>query len=380
MEYADFRKVASKGTKVSNEELVEEMKSLDSDSPEYSKHLAQIMTLLMTKKPIVVKAVRLGPSAWGAHIRLNNLDRTSLMVNIPTNVDTDWVSREIINLYEENYGATREFVHQINKFVGEHKIVSIRAFLTGLLKEMNNKPLESADDLRQMMSENVIDFVRMLKEDGKLKYITGNALVNTAHYQWLGEAEFWDRDAVSQAEVAYDLGGGLTTPVLEIAFGRNITCLDIQSPEVAVEYKNSIIVNDKLGISHEEYIERCTSQDWLEFDVTKDAFDDTHQSYFITSFGLTSSTVAIDETLDLADPWIETTYNTNKLVADLVAKGKDVYFFVYSKTRLTIYRNKILAFKFVNGKLEDCHIESDPFSLTQRNHGRRATYNAIRRK
>lgn len=379
MEYVDFRKVASKGAKVPNAEIIDEMKALDVTDPDHSATLAQLMTLLVTKKPLVVRSVRMGPSAWGAHIKTNNLDKTHLMAQMPTIAEADWITRSLIQLYEENFNTTREFIHQISKFNGENKILSIRAFMIGLHTRLKGKPLETEEELKELLSGNLIDTVREMRDAGDLKYITGQNLVNTFHYYWLREADFWDRDFVANADVAYDLGGGLTTTLLETIFDRDFICLDIESPENVINYKDSIHIHEKYPFTLDEYVEKCANQNWINFDVTKDAFDTNHNSYVITSFGFTSSTVVINDS-NVDDPWIETTYDSCKAVADLVATGKDVYFFIYSKPRLTIYSNKVLIFKFSNKQLVDCHIEADPFSMSDKNFGRRAGYNVIRRK
>lgn len=380
MEYMNFRKVAKKGAKITNSELITEIQELDNTDPDFTSSLAQLMTLLVTKKPLVIKAVRMGPSAWGAHVRSNNLDKNHLMIQIPTVAEKDWVARTIIELYEENHGSTREFIHQVSKFNAENKIFSIRAFMIGLHNRIKNSPLTTPEELRELLSENLTDAVREMRDSSDLRYIVGQNVVNTTHYYWLRNAEFWDRETVANADVAYDMGGGLTTTLMETIFGRDFVCLDINSPESVINYRESIHVGEQYPLSVDEYVERCATQNWINYNVTRDALPTEHNSYFITSFGFTSSTVVTRDNEDAEDPWIETTYDSCKAVADLVAAGKDVYFFVYSKPRLTIYSNKILVFKFSNKQLVDCHIEADPFSLTERNFGRRASYNVIRRK
>jgi hypothetical protein len=120
------------------------------------------------------------------------------------------------------------------------------------------------------------------------------------------------------------------------------------------------------GMSDEDYREQIKRQKWEYFDVFTDQINDSYSTYFITSFGFVISTVA---PTNGEGTWINTTYNGIKRIAELIGKGKSVYFILYGRPSVRIHRNKIISFKFENKKPTLIEILEDNYSTSKYSFG-----------
>jgi hypothetical protein len=91
------------------------------------------------------------------------------------------------------------------------------------------------------------------------------------------------------------------------------------------------------------YAARLNATPWLPFDVFKDRFPTHFDSYFFTSFGFLSSTV--ESTSDFKPPEIKglpnykyTSYFGVRRILELVAIGKKVDLFTYSRPTNMLYK------------------------------------------
>jgi len=364
--YQQFVRKVSKGTGYSNNEVIEQINSLDKDSEDYQELLTRALVLLATKKPLVTPLVKIaGNTAWMQYMKSNGIDtKASTMANTIKMIDKSPINQWIINLYEENWGNTRMFVNYINGLRSNNKIPYLHILLKSLYKSAYDEgKLETEQQLKDLMArEDLIDIVvRTSMNSGGLKKISGETATNTGIYKWVTESGDFKvlHHAIANAEAAYDLGGGYATPALSIQFNKVLTSLDLIDPKSARDLDVvSLNIDSDLQISPREYLNLLDSQRWQEFDVFINHIDPSYNSYFITSFGFATSTVVGLE----GKTWIDTTYNAIKCIAELIAMGKDVYFILYGRPTTRIHQNKVIGMRFFNKELVDVEIYQDPFS------------------
>jgi hypothetical protein len=198
---------------------------------------------------------------------------------------------------------------------------------------------------------------------GGLKRIAGETTTNCTLYDWLltetniDDEEAVMHDVIQAADVAYDLGGGYATPYMSLLFKKPMVCADVTDPTSAVV--DPIMIKPPENMNVAGYLDLLQQQPWLEFDVNTSRFPLDYNSYFITSFGFATSTVApIDDT----QTWFDITYNAIKRIIELAAEGKDVYFILYGRPTVRVHVNKIIAMRFVDKQLVHNWTYEDPYS------------------
>ncbi len=152
-------------------------------------------------------------------------------------------------------------------------------------------------------------------------------------------------------DVAYDLGGGFTTPYLAARFRQPLVCLDLFDPRtrnleehavVAAEYRSVGLTFDPGG---------CPFQ---YFDVYESDYPTDHARYLITSFGFIGSTpgdvTGGRETPDEPSSFA-TIYAAARGIAKLVVAGKDVTLCVFGRPSSARFANVCYTLHFVAGKL-----------------------------
>ena len=174
--YQQFVRKVSKGTGYSNNEVIEQINSLDKDSEDYQELLTRALVLLATKKPLVTPLVKIaGNTAWMQYMKSNGIDtKASTMANTIKMIDKSPINQWIINLYEENWGNTRMFVNYINGLRSNNKIPYLHILLKSLYKSAYDEgKLETEQQLKDLMArEDLIDIVvRTSMNSGGLKKI-----------------------------------------------------------------------------------------------------------------------------------------------------------------------------------------------------------------
>lgn len=356
-----FLSEAKAGTAKSNKELLAEINNLNPDSESYQEDLTRLIVLLITKRPYVTPYFKINPAtAWAKYMIANSINkRNSTMATFLKYIDKP-VSKILFHLYEMDYKETRNFVHWVNSLEGNDKVPYLHVLMTHLGKHIFKHEASTQDDIKNMMSfPNIIEITKNLgKEVGGLKRIGGETTSKCSYYTWIKNNFEIDYPTISSAEVGFDIGGGFTTPHLSSIFRKQLISLDKTNPNDAIKLGITVVPPEDTTL--EEYHERLKNQPWQDFDVFKNSLDDSYNSYFITSFGFISSTV----TPPSGYPKISmlTTYMGIKLITDLIAKNKDVYFFLYGRPTTMIYQNKIISMKFSNKKLIKHAILDDKFS------------------
>jgi len=356
------------GTPKSNELLIQEIDQLDRDSSDYATRLCELIFLLVTKKPIITNYIKLDSrTAWFSYMKENRLPANSMMANVLKFLGKngsgvcDWV----FQLYESDYANTRFLVHYLNSLEGEDKVPYLKIALQTISKHMFGSPLSSIEVLKRLVeipeNELMMELILLSKEVGGLKRIGGETNTDCNTYTWIADGFDRDKEFIERADVAYDIGGGFCTPYLSMLFDKEMVSLDKIQPSIAQEHKIKIVLPP--GIKQRDYYQLLERQKWEYFDVYESEINDSYSSYFITSFGFATSTVSpskLEKDSELSSEY--TTYFAMKSVSDLIAKGKDVYFFFYGRPTTKVFHNKIVSMKFINKKLEYYNIYSDPYS------------------
>ena len=365
---ASFIEENKKGTIKSNEELIDEINSLDTESPDYGTCLCQLVYLICTKRPLIVNYVGLDRrTAWFSYIVDNRLPVSSMMMNVikflgrKNNSVCDW----LLTLYESDYANTRFLVHYLNSLQDADKVPYASVALSTLSKHILSTPLSDIEVLKTLVNMSEEDLVsettRVSEKVGGLKRISGETNTDCNVYSWLEYGFEHDKPFIRGADAAYDIGGGFCTPYLSRLFKRKMISLDKIDPSIARDNKIKIVLPGDIKLS--DYYDELEKQPWKHFDVFTDQIDDGHDSYFITSFGFATSTVSPSR-IEGADDFNSdhTTYFAIKSVTDLIAKGKDVYFFFYGRPSTKVFQNKIVSMKFIKKELTYYNIYSDPYS------------------
>ena len=360
------------GTTLSNEQLIDNITCLDIRDPNYARNLTEIIFLLAIKRPIITNFIKLDPrTSWARYMKNNKIENNSMMSNVvkflSKNDNTSKVYDLLFNLYEQDYENTRFFIHYLNDQKDENKVPYFDMALNSICYYCLNRPFKKLKDLQELMQlpEHVIveKMEKISQKVGGLKRISGETNTSCDSYSWLTTEFDLDYEFIKSAETSYDIGGGFCTPYLSFLFQKDIISLDKIKPSIIEDVK--IKIKLPKNINNEEYISMLKIQKWLPFDVFYDSIDDTSDSYFITSFGFATSTVAPPKDIIDLDKRVNnyyTTYYAIKRIVDLINKNKEVYFIFYGRPTTRVYYNKIIAMKFYNKNLHSYNFYSDAYS------------------
>lgn len=365
--YKDFKDQALLGSGYSNQDLYDQINAVDPADEDWLEKVTRQVVLLALRKPIVVRQVKMLDTEWSRYMKKNlQLDKSNTMSNAIRLIDKSPINRWIISLYEQNWGYTRPLVHWLTDQTGDNKCPYIHTALRSVYKaENSNNDVNSIEDLKTFLNnpDIVTVFANYGAQLGGLKRIAGETTTNCTLYDWLldetdiNDEEVVMHDVIQNAEIAYDLGGGYATPYMSLLFKKPMVCADITDPTSAVV--DPIMIKPPETMTVTSYLDLLQQQPWLEFDVNTDHFPQEYNSYFITSFGFATSTVAPPGD---TQTWFDITYNAVKAIIELASIGKDVYFILYGRPTVRVHRNKIIAMRFVDKKLVHNWTYEDPYS------------------
>ena len=366
------------GTLKSNSELIDEINNLDTEDPNFHYNLTKLIYLLVTKKPLVTTYARLDRrTAWSKYLRELNLPSNTLMANTIKALGKNGsrLNDAVFQLYEQNYANTRFFIHLLNSLEYEDKAPYLGVVINSISKFIFDKSIDSFEDVKNLMSLSETEILEKLSDIsqkvGGLKRIGGETNTDCNFYSWIPLEFEYDREFIKNADIAYDLGGGFSTPHLSSLFEKEMISLDRIDPSIAK--KNKIKIINPKDVPLEQYYNLLEKQKWQSFDVFSDSINDSYNSYFVTSFGFTTSTVAPTREKQFENEntrSFHTTFYALRTITELIAKNKQVYFFLYGRPTGRVYQNKIIAMKFINKKVEGCNFYVDVYSnKTKHNFG-----------
>lgn len=359
----EFLLSANSDDRPSNETILNNITLLSPEDQEYAEKLSRELTNLCIVRPLIVKSIKMAKSlAWRTYIEDNNVSKThSTMANVIKLLDKSEINLWTLELYEEGSVNVRNFVHRVNTLSGYNKVPYLHILLKSLNKKIfGAKKLQTKQDVKNLFdSAELVPQLESWIAADEVKRYSGETVTNPNIYSWLTKQFPLDIEAIESSEIGYDLGGGFATPAISILFNKPMVSLDVIDPS----NNSDIILNVSDITTLAEYRDLLAQQPYINFDVFTDDFPDSYNSYFITSFGFATSTVSstVNETVAGA-AWVNTTYNSMKRLANLIAKNKDVYFLLYGRPTNRVHRNKVIAMRFNNRVMQSVEIYEDNFS------------------
>lgn len=355
-------KTVLKGEIIDAEALIRDIDDIPDDDY-YVESLATIFTRIAVQKPLITKVAQIGPSALRSYLIQNGMNQENVgssLFNLIASFDKNDTNRELVLLYENDYGNTRELLHYLNSLDGENKIPYISRFLMSI----SNLRYKKSVSLKLMLADNgLIPFIKELSKTTSLKKYAGETNTNCRIYDWImDDCPIWD-DVIVRANCAIDLGGGYATPYLSLLFGKVLTSYDLIDPRSCRELDIQFVLPHY--ITRKEYLNLLDNQPWQPFDVFEGRFPTNKEVYFITSFGFATSTVRSIGKGSSHNNWLQLTHECFRRIAELVSLGKEVYFFFYGRPTVRVNRNKIMAFHLKDRKVANHFLLSDPFSMEE---------------
>lgn len=363
----EFLSEAHYGRSLTNKQIVENINSLNGDDPDYTEKLTRQLVFLATAKPKILRLVKISPNtAWHKYMTDNNISRShSMMSYVIKMLDKSVINEWILELYEDNEPNVRSFVHHLNSLDGSNKVPFLYTLLKSLSRLIYDSPLISKIMLLDLINNpTTTECISMFIEQNKLKTLSGETMTNPNIYKWICDEFNIDWNFIQSSDVGYDLGGGYGTPHLSKFFKKELCSLDLINPANALT--GLYIINHLKEMPTEQYQQEIKKQQWEYFDVFTDHINDSYATYFITSFGFITSTVA---PTNKKGTWLNTTYNGIKRIAELIGKGKSVYFILYGRPSVRVHRNKIISFKFENKKPTFTEILEDNYGTNKNSFG-----------
>lgn len=359
----ETEKALSKGELIDADALAASIDTIPDDD-NFVDNLALLFTRIAVQKPLITKVAQIGPSALRSYLIKNGMQHGhngQTLFNLIAMFDKNEINRQLILLYEKNYGITRELLHYLNDLDGENKIPYAYRFLGNIYSLRYKRPFSVAALTEMMNDRSIISFIQELEKTTALKKYAGETNTSCKAYDWILDDCPIFKDVIERADCAIDLGGGYATPYLSDIFECPLVSYDLISPKSCQELGVHLIL--PTYITRKEYHQRLDEQPWQPFDVFIDRFPTDKNTYFITSFGFATSTVRSIGEKSSTNNWLQLTYECFRRVAELVALDKEVYFFFYGRPTIRVHRNKIMAFHIRNKKLQRYYLYSDPFSM-----------------
>lgn len=321
------------------------------------------MMQLITKEPLLVNSFKLGSSHLRKYlysIKDRKPKKTMMHIMMKHYLFNPRV-RQIVELYENDVGYTREILHYLNDLKGKDKVPYVWVFFKALMKKVYNQYGWSEQCLKNIVNnKDTIKHIKELQERSTgLKVYGGETNTNCQFYDHIADEPKFDidYDSIAQAEYRADLGGGLATPYISILLGADYVTHDLYDPKERAQDKYINII-PPLGMNELQYRELLSKQPWKEFNVyNKDGYPKDYDKYSIVSFGFLTSTVKTIDPIDNSEHnFVSTTYHGVKQIMDLVAMGKEVHCLFYGRPTIKTYENVVIQLKFKDNKCTACDI------------------------
>lgn len=362
----------------SAEQLLFDLRQIDiqkDTTPDASYLITRLLTIQRPPSSRKQPVPPPGP-AWTSYVQTAPFPARVRMSLWETMTAWSGITKYILQLYEENFGSTRNTVHYLasyKTFLPSFNLL----FAQALREKMKIQPTFHYGELSPEMKEGIHNlladdtFLNWAQSKAvNLRELAGNTSTVLGLYDWISYPEFADKvgfkDISKNADVYYDLGGGFATPDISRLFGKSFTSLDVIRPPEVKKWKPLIglaeswmlpelNVETARSLTVEEYKRYAAVLDktpWKHYNIFKDALPADHQSYVFTSFSFLGS--AVGTSVNSA-PYMQryqynrvfaTTYVGVRRIVDLIAQGKKVDLFVYlrSEYRADQYRTVFLSF------------------------------------
>lgn len=287
----------------------------------------------------------------------------------------------VVELYEEDAVQTRKVIHYLanyQPYLLHPELLFSQAAHDELGASLPNfyfpekVPDESKAVVRKLFSDDHFFRWARSRSVNLRQYLTTYTVVGM--YDWISYPDYAGATGFDQfpknADVYYDLGGGYATPDISRLIGKKMTSVDVISPRRANELGmifhllNSwmlpsmriLSTRPQTAAERDAYGKELNATPWLPFDVYKDKFPTHFDSYFFTSFGFLSSTVENTSDFKSAEAqgvanYKQTSYFAARRILELVAQGKKVDVFTYSRPTNLIYKYLTAFFSFRDQRL-----------------------------
>ncbi len=378
------------GSRRSNRAIVSELSALRIDIGSL-RRATELVCELMTKQPLSYGRLELGPSAWRDRIERDEA---------PGPIGGSWFRafdatlQCIFELYEEDFGSTRATLERLT--LVEPRVPFLSLLIATALEELDALPLEALRNRRRLSRavRGLFDerqrLARWLDEKEargiRPREIGGMTFTVVGMYDWVVHSPATGCLRFPKtAEACIDLGGGYATPDLRRVLGLPLVSFDLEPPTRARELGIRRFAATTAGkkfrappqnrirwqtdAEAELYFAQLEQQPWQRFDVYGDRFDASADSYFVTSFGFMTSTVASHSPLALTRRELSsnvraqmaTTFTAASRVMELVLAGKDVSLLTYQRAISRAYRNITVFLRFKAHALVDFAAFEEPF-------------------
>ena len=189
----ELEKMIMKGEIIDTDALISDIDYIPHDE-NYVDALATTFTRIALQKPLITRVAQIGPSHLRNYIVENRLynEVGNSMFNMLALYDKSPVNRELVLLYEMNYGITRSLIHFINELKGENKVPYIYRFLINIYRLKYNREMRPTDLPFLMRDGDLIDYIQRLSKRIPLKKYAGETNTNCRAYDWiLGECDIF---------------------------------------------------------------------------------------------------------------------------------------------------------------------------------------------
>lgn len=255
---------------------------------------------------------------------------------------------QILELYEADHGDIRATFDLIT--AQPDSIVCYFDKFVASVGRIAQRP-DWRESPRTMFDGSFQTAVRELLASGhRLDELSGLTNTRLEFYTWAFEgiaaaANGFELVAKSKYDVAYDLGGGFTTPYLAAKFKQPLACLDLFDPRERAPHEHVVVKRqyDKAGIAFD-----LESVPFVAFDIFADAYPSDFDTYLITSFGFLGSTPSqvTNDPRATADYPYKTNLVAIEGICRLIMNAKDVTLCVFARPTRARYANICYTLRF----------------------------------
>lgn len=360
-ESANFAKVLEDlraGSIRTNDTIIDELIRTEVADEAGIIHATRLACELMTKIAHVHFVSILGRSRWREDLFAKDFSN-NLMCRLSTPNEFF-----VFELYEEDFGSTRETVLFLDSLKDPHAVPYLDVFLRNAAKNIfkTDQVVPSREQIQKMFGpgKTLKSWCETQIAQGQgLKHFGGQTNTRLGLYaQLFRQLPELKECFIDEAEANIDLGGGFATPEISKILGRSFTSFDLESPQKAFDWELQFQADETVP-PDDGYLERLHLQPFRRFDVFTDDFPSEFQSYNICSFGFLNSTVT-----SLSPNQPELPRNLRKFstmfhgvyrIMRLVSRGKEIALLTFGRPDSN-YMNRALAFRFSAGRVLDVKI------------------------
>lgn len=319
---------------------------------------AEVLRRLYSIEGVIKRVPVLGPSRWrDAMNSSENVEYGAMQIAIQY-MHRRPTLRRLFIAYENNEDV-RRLVDRLHNATGKNRVPYLHVAMLRLYRTLN-LPFDTIDDVIALARDPRVHPLLDQWSQGKgLKHYFGATNSVLRMYDWIlsHRPARPDLQAIAEAEVRVDFGGGYMTGHISKLLGAEFTSYDLLDPKT--------VTQELMPHGGESDLRDAAAAQWVPYDVIKDPpLSFPGKKVALVSFGFLTSSVSTPVGGNSPDAHIPETVQLAgaRSVASIMKTSASAYIYTYSRATKWVAAFPIIHMKAEGGVVVDIRVVHDLFA------------------